>query len=62
MNEYRAIMWTGIGVIVLAAGIVHLLQEANIITINEDVLGSLILIIVGVWMVVAAAIRASRKS
>ncbi len=60
-TAYRGIFWAVIGVIVAAAGIVDMLQEVNIITINEDVFGSLILILIGVWIIVAAVIRAGKR-
>ena len=58
-NENRVIILIAIGAIIAIAGIANMLQDANILNFNSDIVGAIATVIIGVCIIVAAAIRVS---
>ncbi len=54
MKRYGVVLLVLIGLLVVAAGTVELLREAGVITLELDVFGSILIVMLGLWITACA--------
>jgi hypothetical protein len=59
MRKYSLLLFVALGLIIIAAGAIDLLNEAGVFTLRLDIFGSLLIVLVGLW-ITACAIECRR--
>jgi hypothetical protein len=57
MSGFRGILLLFIGLIIAVAGFTELLQELSIITVNQNIFGALIVLLIGCWIIAVGIVR-----
>jgi len=51
LRKYSAILLVLLGAVIIVAGAVGTLKETNVLSVNLDVFGPVLFVVVGVWIV-----------
>jgi len=54
MAKYGVLLLALLGVVVVAAGVVELIKEAGLLTVGLDVVGSALIVLLGIWIMACA--------
>jgi hypothetical protein len=61
MRRYSILLLVALGLVIIAAGAIDLLNEAGVFALRLDIFGSLLIVLVGLW-ITACAIECRRLS
>ena len=54
MIRYSVLLLAFLGIVIMAAGAVELIRQAGVLTVDLDVFGSMLIVLLGLWIVTCA--------